>query len=136
MEITYTSCPSHSYVDFLTDRLNQEAHPLQAITPFAFFIKEAKHESIIAGLNGFRIFGSLYIDQLWVDPIYRSQGLGRQLMEQVELLGRKEQCSMLTVATMSFLGAQKFYEKLGYVVEFIREGYVNQSSCIYLKKKL
>ncbi|AWN81357.1 hypothetical protein DK880_00014 [Candidatus Cardinium hertigii] len=37
---------------------------------------------------------------------------------------------------MRLLGAQKFYEKLGYMVDFERHGYTNQSSCMYLMKKL
>lgn len=75
-------------------------------------------------------------DQLWVAPDYRKLGLGRQLMERVHQLGRAHRCAMATVATMSFLGVQKFYEQLGYVVDFVRAGYANGSSCIFLLKIL
>jgi len=40
------------------------------------------------------------------------------------------------VAAMSFQGANAFYEKLGYVVDFERPGYTRNSSCIFLKRSL
>lgn len=69
-----------------------------------------EHNQIIAGCNGSVIFGSIYTDQLWVHPDHRRIGLGHQLMEAVHDYGRKSECSMATVATMSFQGAKTFYE--------------------------
>jgi hypothetical protein len=37
---------------------------------------------------------------------------------------------------MSFQGAKTFYEKLGYVSDFERQGYTRDSSCIFLKRSL
>jgi GNAT superfamily N-acetyltransferase len=82
------------------------------------------------------IFGSIYTDQLWVHPDYRKNGLGHQLMEAVHDFGRRSGCSMATVVTMSFQGAKTFYEKLGYVTDFERQGYTQNSSCIFLKRSL
>ena len=95
-----------------------------------------EHNQIIAGCNGSVIFGSIYTDQLWVHPNYRKNGLGHQLMEAVHDYGRKSECSMATVTTMSFQGAKTFYEKLGYVSDFERPGYTQNSSCIFLKRSL
>ena len=81
-------------------------------------------------------FGSMYTDQLWVHPDHRKKGLGHKLMEAVHDYGRKSECSMATVATMSFQGAKIFYEKLGYVMDFERAGYTQNSSCIFLKRSL
>ena len=34
---------------------------------------------IIAGANGFVIYGAIYTDQLWVDKDYRGQGFAKKL---------------------------------------------------------
>ena len=135
MHIDYTFDPSTEDVNFLRHQLNQVAEGFKSVDPFGFFIKD-KAKQIQAGVNGCMIYGVIYVDQLWVNVDYRNRGLGRQLMEEVHALGRKEACSMATVCTVSFLGAQNFYERLGYKVDFIRSGYANDASCVFLSKKL
>lgn len=122
-------------VNFLTSQLNQTSKGFEPLFPFGFFIKDAAKQ-IQAGVNGSMLYGAIYVDQLWVDPTYRHQGLGSRLMEEVHALGRKKGCTMATVCTMDFLGVQKFYEQLGYQVDFVRLGYEKGSSCIFLSKKL
>ncbi|WP_244127131.1 GNAT family N-acetyltransferase [Candidatus Sarmatiella mevalonica] len=73
---------------------------------------------------------------MWVHPAHRKNGLGRQLMEAVHDYGRKSGCSMATVATISFQGAKTFYQKLGYVTDFERLGYTQNSSCHFMRKEL
>lgn len=135
MKIQHTSTPESTDIDFLTQKINQETPGFGAAFPFAFFIRD-KNNKTIAGCNGFIIFGAVYTDQLWVDPDYRKSGLGHKLMMQVHDYGRKNGCTMATVATMSFQGAKTFYEKLGYVVDFERVGYTKDSSCIFLRRDL
>ncbi|OGV52201.1 MAG: GNAT family N-acetyltransferase [Legionellales bacterium RIFCSPHIGHO2_12_FULL_42_9] len=127
--------PAAADIDFLTQKINQETPDFGSAHPFAFFVNDEKNQ-IIAGCNGSVIFGSIYTDQLWVHPEHRGKGLGHKLMAQVHDYGRKNQCAMATVATMSFQGAKAFYEKLGYVVDFERAGYTQNSSCIFLKRSL
>jgi GNAT superfamily N-acetyltransferase len=133
--IQYTSTPASEDIDFLTKKINQETPEFGEAHPFAFFIRDEKNQ-IIAGCNVSVIFGSIYTDQLWVHPDYRKNGLGHQLMEAVHDYGLKSECSMASVATMSFQGAKTFYEKLGYVSDFERQGYTRDSSCIFLKRSL
>ena len=135
MKIEHTSTPGSVDVDFLTQKINQETPEFGEAHSFAFFLRDECNQ-IIAGCNGSVIFGSIYTDQLWVHPDQRKVGLGRKLMEQVHDYGRKSGCSMATVATMSFQGASSFYEKLGYVVDFERPGYIQNSSSIFLKRSL
>jgi GNAT superfamily N-acetyltransferase len=82
------------------------------------------------------IFGSIYTDQLWVHPAHRKNGLGHKLMEAVHDYSRRSGYAMATVATMSFQGAKTFYEKLGYVSDFKRQGYTQNSSCHFMRKEL
>jgi len=135
VNIQYTSTPASADIDFLTQKINQETLSFGEAHPFAFFIRDEKNQ-IIAGCNGSVIFGSIYTDQFWVHPDHRKKGLGHQLMEAVHDYGRKSGCTMATVATMSFQGAKSFYEKLGYVTDFERQGYTQNSSCIFLKRSL
>lgn len=135
MDIEFSKSPSLTDIDFLTQKINQETPEFGAAYPFAFFLRDEKSQ-IIAGCNGSVIFGSIYTDQLWVHPDYRKKGLGHQLMEAVHDYGRKLECSMATVATMSFQGAKVFYEKLGYVSDFERPGYMQNSSCHSMRKDL
>lgn len=135
MSLEHTSIPGSADIDFLTQKINQETPEFGEAHPFAFFIRDEKNQ-IIAGCNGSVIFGSIYTDQLWVHPAHRKNGLGHQLMEAVHDYGRRSGCSMATVATMSFQEAKSFYETLGYVSDFERQGYTQNSSCIFLKRSL
>ncbi len=135
MKIEHTSTPASEDIDFLTQKINKETPDFGSAHPFAFFVRD-EHNQIIAGCNGSVIFGSMYTDQLWVHPNHRKKGLGHKLMEAVHDYGRKSECSMATVATMSFQGAKTFYEKLGYVSDFERPGYTRNSSRIFLKRSL
>ncbi|CAL8122622.1 unnamed protein product [Orchesella dallaii] len=140
--------PSTNEIDFLTEKINTESRALNIpgdAYPFGIFLKKRNTTSassseaeaeIVGGCNGSIVYGSIYTDQLWVHPDYRGKGLGKMLMEKVHQLGKRKQCTLATVGTMSFQGAQKFYESLGYQVEFVRDGYVNGATMIYLKKYL
>jgi GNAT superfamily N-acetyltransferase len=135
MEIEFTKHPNNADIDFLTHKINAETPEFGSAYSFAFFIKN-KQKHIIAGCNGSVVFGSIYTDQLWVDPNHRHTGLGRMLMNRVHDYGREVGCTMATLATMSFQKAKAFYEKLGYQVDFDRKGYVKGSSFLFLKKNL
>ncbi len=134
-DIEFISSPTATDIDFLTQKINQETPEFGEARPFAFCIRDDQNQ-IIAGCNGSVIFGSIYTDQLWVNPNHRNKGLGKQLMAAVHEYGGKVGCSMATVATMSFQGVKAFYEKLGYVSDFEREGYTGNASCLFMRKPL
>ena len=133
--IEYTRNPTASDIDFITKQINQETSEYGEAYPFAFFMRD-DDSKVIAGANGFVIYGAIYTDQLWVDKEYRGQGFAKKIMDKVHEFGLLEGCKIATVQTMSFQGAQVFYEKLGYVQDFKRTGYVNGSNCIFMRKAL
>lgn len=133
--IEYTKNASPSDIDFLTKQINNETSEYGQAYPFAFFMRDERRE-IIAGANGFVIYGAIYTDQLWTHKDYRGQGFAKKIMDKVHEFGFLEGCKIATVQTMSFQGAQKFYEKLGYVQDFKRVDYVNSSNCIFMRKAL
>lgn len=127
--------PDDADINFLTQKINAETPQYGTAYPFGFFIRD-ESDQIIAGCNGSVIYGAIYTDQLWVSPGHRKLGLGRKLMEQVHDQGRKANCKMATAMTMDFQRARSFYERLGYVCDFERHGYVKGSICYFLKKLL
>lgn len=136
MNIEHTNSPALKDIEYLTAKINEETkEEYGSSVPFAFFIRN-KDEQIIAGCNGYVIFGCIYTDQLWVDYNYRHQGYAKSLMQQVHEYGRKKSCSMATICTMTFQNAINFYEKLGYKVDFERQGYAKNASCLFLRKDL
>jgi ribosomal protein S18 acetylase RimI-like enzyme len=135
MKIEFTTSPQKDDIDFLTKKIDEETKEYGPMPAFAFFFRN-KNDQIIAGCNGFVVYGAIYIDQLWVHPEYRKKGIARELMDQVHNYSKELGCTMVTLTTLSFQGAQEFYNKLGYKVDFEREGYQNNSKCIFLSKKL
>lgn len=133
--IINTSTPSEAGINFLTNKINQENPEYGPARPFGFF-KKNEEGIILAGCNGFIMFGSIYTDQLWVDNDHRDKGLGKQLMSHVHDLGRKSDCVMATVQTMDFQNALSFYIKLGYKIDYQRKGYVKNASCYFLSMEL
>ena len=56
-------------------------------------------------------------------------------MANAEQIGRERNCSFACVNTMEW-EAREFYEKLGYSVEFTREGFHQNAKLFYLRKLL
>lgn len=116
-----------------------------------------RHASEVTGLNGvaeepvsFEIFNRsdfvgavvvqpfwdhLHIKYLFVEKKYRGQGVGRRLMEHALNYGKKRNCKFVFVETMSFQ-APAFYEKLGFVTDFVRTGLARGTALHGLKKTL
>lgn len=121
----------------LNDGISDEAvrkKQMERFKPFGIFIKDTK-EIVLGGVSGIIIYGSLYVDALWLKEELRHQGLGKKLMNEAEKIGRERECTFATVDTMDW-EALPFYQKLGYEIEFVREGFANESKMIMLRKKL
>lgn len=80
-------------------------------------------------------WGQLHIKYLFVEEKYRGQGLGRQLLKYALNFGKNHGCDFAFVETMSFQ-APEFYRKMGFRIEFSREGYAKNTAFHYLKKIL
>jgi GNAT superfamily N-acetyltransferase len=135
MKIEQASNPSKQDIEYLTKMINLETLGFGEASPFAFFIKDQNNQ-IIAGCNGYTIFGAIYTDQLWVHPNYRKKNLGKELMQEVESYAQSVNCTMATICTMSFQNALEFYKKLGYKVDFERPGHTHSASQLFLRKDL
>ncbi len=134
LQFETTTKPKAHEIDLLTQKINEDGASKGKAYSFAILARDESGE-MIAGCNGSVIFGSIYTDQLWVHPAYRGKGVGTKLMEQVHEFGRKNTCNLATVTTMDFQ-APHFYKKLGYKVDFSREGYDKNALCIFMSKHL
>lgn len=115
----------------ISDHAFQE-RGLPPISPFSIFIKDSKNH-VLGGVSGVSFYGSLYIDSLWVDQTLRNQGWGTKLMHEAEKVGKERNVRFITLNTMDW-EALPFYQKLGYAIEFIREGYDKGSKMFLLRK--
>jgi ribosomal protein S18 acetylase RimI-like enzyme len=110
------------------------AKGLPPIRPFSIFIKDQK-QNVLGGVSGTTFYGSLYVDSLWIDPMLRHQGWGTKLMHEAEQIGRERGARFVALNTMDW-EALPFYQKLGYLIEFTREGYDKNSKMFMLRKIL
>ncbi|MBX7067445.1 MAG: GNAT family N-acetyltransferase [Parachlamydiales bacterium] len=125
------------YEEILYRGISEEAmraKGLPPITPFSVFIKDQK-QNVLGGVSGTIFYGSIYIDSLWVESSLRSQGWGTRLMLEAEKIGKKRGARFATLNTMDW-EALPFYKKLGYSIEFTREGYDKDSKMFLLRKSL
>lgn len=124
-------------IQILTDGISEYAKLKKGhlpIEPFAFFIKD-ENDLIQGGCNGNVGYGCVYIDQLWVAEALRGKGYGTQLMKLAEDFGKEKGCVSAAVNTMDW-EAPEFYKKLGYRIEFERQGLSKNSIYYFLRKDL
>lgn len=132
----YDTIPQE-YEKILFHGISTDAFNAKGLTPirqFSVFIKDAK-QKVLGGATGVTFYKSLYVDMLWVDKTLRSQGWGTKLMYAAEKIGRERGASFATLNTMDW-EALPFYQKLGYSIEFTREGYEKDSKMFMLRKNL
>lgn len=113
---------------------NRRYLALDNYKPVHIFVRDPAG-SIVGGLIGDIYWNSMHIDILWLDDHARGQGVGTELMERAEELARQHNCNHVHLDTMSFQG-RGFYEKLGYRVFGVLDGYPNNSSRYYMVKDL
>ncbi|HAT7876076.1 TPA: GNAT family N-acetyltransferase, partial [Legionella pneumophila] len=75
-----------------------------------------------------------YVDCIWVHPDFRQKGLGRNLMEKLEIFAKQKNCQVITIETAEFQ-ARSFYEQLGYVVISMTEHNCFLDFNVYLMRK-
>lgn len=134
--IEYDACPNQEKTSLLTTKLSEIASEKKRMPPireFAFFLMQ--NNNIVGGVCGCIYYGCLYIDELWVDEKLRCLRYGTDLMRKAKQLARDEQCLFCTVDTMDW-EAKDFYLKLGFEVEFERNGYLQNSTKYMLRKNL
>lgn len=86
--------------------------------PFHFFAKE--NDEIIGAVTGFTCYAEVYIDQLVVMEKHRGKKVGTELVRAVEEHYKGRGLNNINLCTSQFQ-APRFYEKLGFELEFVRK---------------
>jgi GNAT superfamily N-acetyltransferase len=81
----------------------------------ALLLKDPASEELIGGLWGRSLWGSLFIDIMFVPEALRGTGVGTSLMRQAEKEAIRRGCRDIWTDTYAFQ-ARPFYERLGFVV--------------------
>lgn len=119
--------------DGLTAYNESRAGPAR-IDRFAIYLRDA-HRTIRGGLVGFFAWNWMSVDWLWVADEFRGQGYGSALLLEAEALARRSGCVGAKLDTYEFQ-ARPFYEKYGYEVWGVLEGYPANTRTYYLQKAL
>ena len=108
-------------VDDGLDAANAAAAPLHEVQALASFAHDAAGQ-VIGGAIG-RTWGQCCeLQQLWVDPPLRKQGLGAALVRAFEARAAERGCRVFYLETFSFQ-APRLYAALGYEVLAAIEGF-------------
>ena len=116
-----------------------EKHTLEAIgspgfEPLAILARDSEG-NLVGGVTATINWKWLAIKLLWVKEDVRGRGLGRDLMNAIEDLGRSRGCLHAHVDTLGFQ-APGFYERLGYEAFAELPDYAPGHARIYYQKVL
>ena len=134
---TNDDTPSDDDVAFLRDRINEYNFATTGIydgRELATFVRDGDGR-VVAGLYGWTWGGCLAIQFLWVNEELRGRGYGTRLLRAAENEAITRGCGLAVLNTHSFQ-APDFYERLGYEVVSVTDGYPRQHQDIHMKKTL
>ena len=98
------------------------------------YLRDAQNV-ICGGLVGFLAWQWLSVDLLWVEESLRGRGYGSEILDRAERVAREAGCVAVKLDTYEFQ-ARPFYERRGYVVFGVLEGYPANTRTYYLQKAL
>src|SRR5215218_6260352 len=113
---------------------NEAAVGRASVQPLAFYIRD-ESGAIRGGLVGYLAWQWLYVDLLWVDTPFRRMGYGTGLLAEAERVAREHDCVAARLDTYEFQ-ARPFYERQGYAVYGVLEGYPAGTRQYSLRKSL
>lgn len=87
-------------------------------------VAKDKNGTPIGVVNAYTAFAEVYVDDIWVDTSFRSQGYGRKLLQELENHFKGKGFNNINLVTSAFQ-APEFYKKCGFTVEFIRNNIEN-----------
>ena len=137
LEIEYDNAPTPAAILQVRAGLmayNEAAVGVADVRQLAWYLRDAAG-TLRGGLVGYLAWHWLMIDLLWVDDAVRGQGYGRALLEHAERSAREAGCVAARLDTYEFQ-ARPFYERHGYTVFAVLEGYPANTRTYYMKKAL
>ncbi|NLJ84815.1 MAG: ribosomal protein S18-alanine N-acetyltransferase [Firmicutes bacterium] len=106
----------------------------------AYYAVARTQDRILVGYIGmWLVLDEGHITTIAVHPAYRGRGIGRQLLEAVEIIGRARNMHRITLEVrVSNMVAHNLYVSMGFVDAGIRPGYYrdNNEDAIIMWKEL
>jgi GNAT superfamily N-acetyltransferase len=93
---------------FMTDRVGAPQRE-----PFALAIVDERSSETLGGLWAMSLWGSFYVNVVFVPEAMRGRGLGTELLRRAEEEARARACWHMWLDTYDF-EARPFYERLGF----------------------
>jgi GNAT superfamily N-acetyltransferase len=129
--------PSDQAIQAVRDELiayNVATAAIDTSRDVAIWLHDARG-SLMGGIVG-TIWGHcVEIKYLWVHPSLRGKGYGCRLLQTLEQEARAQQCHAAILDTYSFQ-APGFYQRLGYEIFGVIDGYPRGYQKVFLKKRL
>ena len=110
------------FIDFEFAKYEKQNGVSCNFAPFSFAAKQ--NDEIVGAITGYTCYSEIYIDELIVKDRERGKNIGKQLINTVENYYKDFGFTNINLCTNEFQ-ATKFYEKLGFELEFIRKNPVN-----------
>ena len=101
----------------------------------AILLKDPTTDVLVGGLWGRSLWGSLFVDIVFVPEQLRGNGIGTSLLQQAEQEAIRRGCRDMWTETYAFQ-ARPFYEKLGFTVFGRLDGPAPSFPRYFLKKNL
>ncbi|MFX1249965.1 MAG: GNAT family N-acetyltransferase, partial [Promethearchaeota archaeon] len=93
-------------------------------TPDVSLVLKDDKGNVVGGVITSMLTGIMHLEVLWVDEKYRDRGYGRDLVLQAERIGKEKGYPASQTWTFSFQ-APEFYQRIGYKIVGIFEGYTD-----------
>jgi GNAT superfamily N-acetyltransferase len=90
--------------------------------------------AFVGGLYAWTTLRNMILENLWVEEPYRGQGLGRKMVLEAEKIAKAQGCIASQAYSFSFQ-APGFFQKMGYEVLGVSDGYPEPVKEYYLIKK-
>ncbi|MFW9854433.1 MAG: GNAT family N-acetyltransferase [Candidatus Thorarchaeota archaeon] len=116
---------------------HNKRHPygeLDIPTPDISLVLRDADGIIIGGVITSMLIGVMHLEVLWVEESYRNQGFAKALVLEAERIGKEKGYSASQTWTFSFQ-APGFYQRIGYRIVGIFDGYSNGITEYVLLKK-
>lgn len=104
--------------------LDEAAHGIVCNYQKFYLVLFNEINKMIGVLSSYAAFAEIYVDDIWVDSNHRKLGLGRKLLEHLENHFEHKGFNNINLVTNHFQ-APGFYEKCGYILEFVRENKIH-----------
>ncbi|MEO0097079.1 MAG: ribosomal protein S18-alanine N-acetyltransferase [candidate division WOR-3 bacterium] len=91
---------------------------------------------VVGYLIAWEIVDELHLANISVDRNYQKKGVGTKLINEIIVIARLREIKKIYLETrVSNIGAQKFYQKLGFKYSYLRKGYYNDGEDAWIMEK-